>query len=55
MFAVLGTEMGIFIQTEILIQKNILNFRWNTIDFSVACCFSNKLLKCNQDRVGTSL
>lgn len=36
MSPVIGTNVGILIQTEILIHKNVLSFRWNTIDFGVA-------------------
>lgn len=35
LFPKIGTKMGIFIQAEILIHKNVLNFRWNFIDFFV--------------------
>lgn len=52
MFAVVEAEMGVFIQTEILVQKNSLHFRWNTIDFSVAHCFSNKSIAEMQPRQG---
>lgn len=56
MFAVVEAEMGVFIQTEILVQK--IFFILDGIPLiSVLHVASviNQLLKCNQDRVGTSL